>query len=563
MPLTDRIYERLAQNMSDLVALHSVDGRYLWVSSSAERILGFMPEELVGTDPYELFHPDDVKVIRSKSHQPAATGDGNNRIRYRIRRAAGDYIWFETLTQPIENSDGEVIELQTISRDVTEQVGLENELAASEALYRVAMDSLEEGVVVHDDTGKIIAHNPRATEILGLNDDELAGRVPRDPHWSSVYPNGAPFPAEAHPAMVTLRSGEPCSKVLMGVHNPRWNAYRWISINSRLVQTGRCAVFGQARVVVSFNDVTEQIERENQLRRWSTVYRFSGEAIVIADEKGVIRDVNESFLRIIQNNRAAWVGRSLDEISLDSRSEGLFASTIWPALKANGNWRGELWLRDAEGGIQATWAAITRMHQTTTSEAHYTLILSDFSERGMKDETLRFHAGNDSLTRLPNRLLLSDRFEVALNTSIRQGTTFACLYLDLDRFKPINDLYGHAVGDIVLQVVAEKVSGIVRSMDTIARIGGDEFFGLVVGLEQKSEYLAVAERIAKAISEPLEVHGHNINLGVSIGIALYPDHGQTQKSLMAASDAAMFLAKRQGLSVVLAGSPEIEDHKKN
>lgn len=556
MSLTDSVYERLAQNMSDLVALHSLDGFYLWVSPSVERILGYAPEELVGTDPYELFHPDDIQIIRSKTHQPAVTGDGNIRIRYRIRRAAGDYIWFETLTQPIANDDGEVIELQTISRDVTEQVSLENELAESEALYRVAMDSLQEGVVVYDGAGSIIAHNPRATEILGLSDDELAGRVLSDPRFKTVYPDGTPFPAEAYPIMVTLDSGEPCSEVLMGIQSPRWNAYRWISINSRLVQTGSSATFGQARVVASFSDVTEHIERESQLRRWSTVYRFSGEAIVIADENGVIRDVNESFLRIIQNNRTAWVGRSLDEISLDSRSEGQFDSTIWPALEANGNWRGELWLRDAEGGIQATWAAITRMHQTTTSEAHYTLILSDFSERGMKDETLRFHAGNDSLTRLPNRLLLSDRFEVALNTSLRQGTTFACLYLDLDRFKPINDLYGHAVGDIVLQVVAKKVSGIVRSMDTIARIGGDEFFGLVVGLEQESEYLAVAERIARAISEPLEVHGHNINLGVSIGIALYPDHGQTQKSLMEASDAAMFAAKRQGLSVVLAGKLE-------
>jgi len=271
---------------------------------------------------------------------------------------------------------------------------------------------------------------------------------------------------------------------------------------------------------------------------------------------GVIKDVNESFLRIIRNNRAAWVGRRLDEISLDSRSEGLFASTIWPALEADGNWRGELWLRDAEGGIQATWTAITKVNKTENAAAHFTLILSDLSERSIKDETLRFYAGNDSLTKLPNRLLLSDRFKVALNTSIRQGTTFACMYLDLDRFKPINDRYGHAVGDIVLQVIAQKISSIVRSMDTIARIGGDEFFGIVVGLEQESEYCAVAERIAKAITEPLDVHGHIISVGVSIGIALYPEHGQTQKSLMEASDAAMFEAKRKGLTVALAGKPE-------
>jgi PAS domain-containing protein len=292
-------------------------------------------------------------------------GDGNIRVRYRIRCASGDYIWFETLTQPIQNDEGEIVELQTISRDVTEQVTLENELAESEALYRVAMASLEEGVVVHDGTGRIIAHNPRAAEILGLTDDELSGRVPTSLHWSTVYPEGSPFPAEAYPAMVTLNSGEPCCKVLMGIKKPQWNACRWISINSRLVQFESRAEPRHARVVVSFSDVTEQIEQENQLKRWSTVYRFSGEAIVIADEKGVIRDVNESFLRIIKNTRSAWIDRRLDEISLDSRSDDLFTSTIWPALEANGNWRGELWLRDAEGGTQATWAAITKMDQTT------------------------------------------------------------------------------------------------------------------------------------------------------------------------------------------------------
>ncbi|MCK0164171.1 diguanylate cyclase [Marinobacter sp. S6332] len=552
MPSTESVYERLAQNMSDLVALHSPDGRYLWVSPSVERILGFTPNELVGTDPYALFHPNDKQLIRNKTHQPAVDGDGNIRIRYRIRRSVGDYIWFETLTQPITNEIGKVVELQTISRDVTEQVNLENELAESETLYRVAMDSLQEGVVVHDGSGQIIAHNPRACDILGLTGDELTGRVPKDPQWRTVYTDGTPFPAQAHPVLVTLNSGEPCSNVLMGVHNPRWNAYRWICINSRLIETSGCAESGQARVVVSFSDVTEQVERESQLKRWSTVYRFSGEAIVIADENGVIKDANESFLRITQSTRAFWVGRSLDDISLDGRSEGLFSSTIWPALAENGNWRGELWLRDAEGGIQATWAAITKVQQTTTAEAHYTLILSDFSERGIKDETLRFSAGNDPLTGLPNRLLLSDRFEVALNTSIRQGTTFACLYLDLDKFKPINDLYGHAVGDTVLQSVALKISKLVRSVDTIARIGGDEFFGIIVGLENESEYCSVAERIARAISEPFEVCGHSVSLGVSIGIALYPDHGQTQTALMEASDVAMFEAKRQGLSYALA-----------
>jgi len=538
--------------MSDLVALHSPDGRYLWVSPSAERILGYSPEELVGTDPYDLCHPDDVESIWSKTHQPVVKKNGNILIRYRIRRADGEYIWFETLARPIEDDTGAVVELHTTSRDITAQRQLEDALAESEALYRVAMESLKEGVILHGAEGEIIAHNPRAAEILGLSSDELNGRVSRDPLWDAVYPDGTPFPAEAHPSMVTLLTGEPCSDVLMGVYNPRWQSRHWVSINSRPILTVSSKGAREVKVVASFDDVTERIEREKQLQRWSTVYRFSGEAIVVADADGVIRDVNEAFERIVKNEKTAWIGQRLDDITLESRSEGLFASTIWPALEFSHNWRGELWLHDAQGGTQVAWAAITRVDQGVSSEANYTLILSDFSERSTKEETLRYHAGHDSLTGLPNRLLLNDRFDVAVNTAVRQSRTFACFYLDLNGFKLINDRYGHAVGDHVLKFVAEKILENVRSVDTVSRIGGDEFFVIISGLEYESDYRKLAMRIAQAIGDRITVEGHHFSIGVSIGIALYPEHGQSQQALMEASDAAMYRAKRQGLSVEVA-----------
>lgn len=552
-----QFYKRLAEKMSDMVALHAPDGRYKWVSPSVQRILGYLPEDLIGVSPYDLFHPDDVESIRNTAHQPAIAGDGNVLIRYRMRCSCGKYIWLETLTQPIEDDKGEIVELHTTSRDVTEQRQLEEALAQSEALYRVAMESLEEGVIVHGTEGQIITHNPRAAEILGLSDDELKGRVSRDPLWGAIYPDGTPFPAEAHPAVVTLNTGQPCSNVLMGIYTPRWQARRWISINSRPIPIVSSEKANQAKVVASFNDVTESIERERQLQSWSTVYRFSGEAIVIVDADGVIRDVNESFERIAKDGKASWIGRRVDDITLETRSEGLFASTIWPALESSHNWRGELWLRDAQGGAQATWAAMSRVQQNVSSDADYTLILSDFSERSIEEEELRHYAGHDSLTGLPNRLLLNDRFAVAIKTAERQGSTFACLYLDLDGFKPINDLYGHAVGDHVLQFVADKISENVRSVDTVSRIGGDEFFAIIFGLEHESDYRALAMRIAEAIGTTVKIEGHTLSITVSIGIALYPEHGKSQKALMATSDAAMYRAKRQGLSV------EIADHSQS
>ena len=552
MDSSENFYKRLAENMSDMVALHDPDGRYLWVSPSVERILGYSPEELVGTDPYDLFHPDDRIAIRNGTHEPAVTGDGNILIRYRIRRADGVFLWFETLTQPIENEQGDVIELHTTSRDVTRQCELEDALAASEALYRVAMESLEEGVVVFDSEGRIMAHNPRAAEILGVPGDQLEGLLSRDPRWDAVYPDGTPFPPEHHPNIVTLCTGEPCSNVLMGIYNPQKQMRSWISVNSRLLPVNGGVDAHQARVIVSFDDVTEQIERERQLQRWSTVYRFSGEAIVIADAAGTIQDANKAFERITQDEKAAWVGRQVDDITLDSPSEDLFASTIWPTLDSHGHWRGELWLRNSEGGIQTTWAAMTRVDQAYASDGHHTLILSDFSERSIREEKLQYYAGHDSLPGLPNRLLLADRFEVALNTARRRRTTFGCFYLDLDGFKPINDRFGHAAGDAVLRTISERILQVVRSEDAVSRIGGDEFFAIVSGMETEGDYWSMAMRMVRAIAETIEFEGHSFNVGVSVGIALYPRHGESQEELMEASDAAMYRAKREGLSVQVA-----------
>ncbi len=546
------IFKRLAKNMSDMVALHSPDGPYLWVSPSVERILGYSPEVLVGTDPYDLFHPRDAEAIRNRTHQPAVSGDGNILIRYQIRCSDGQYIWFETLTQPITNDDGNVIELHTTSRNVTEQRRLEDALAESEALYRVAMDSLDEGVVVHDSQGRIIAHNARAADILGLSDDELNGRVSTDSRWDTIHPDGTPFMAGDHPAMVTLRTGEACHQVLMGIYSPRWKERRWISINSKPIPVDAQGVTGRAAAVASFTDVTESIEREAQLQRWATVYRYSEEAIILADSQGIIKDVNEAFSRVVHEEKASWIGRSVEDITLGGRSEGLFASTIWPALETAGSWRGELWLRDAQGGVQVTWAAMTRVHQNLTAETHYTMILNDFSERVNSEEKLRYDASHDALTGLPNRLLLRDRFAVAVDAAERQNTTFACLYLDLDGFKPINDRYGHSVGDIVLQFVADKISDTVRSSDTVSRIGGDEFFIIVFGLENEGDYRTFAERVSRAIGDELEIDGQGVCIEVSIGIALYPDHGVSLEALMAASDGAMYRAKHNHLVIDMA-----------
>ena len=542
-------YRRLAENMSDMVALHSPDGRYRWVSPSSKRILGYSSDEMIGMDPYTLFHPDDQLSIRNDTHAKALTGDGNILIRYRIRHADGHYLWFETLTQPIQNEEGLVVELHTTSRDVSEHQQLEEALSRNEAVYRTGLTSLEEGVIVLNTAGQIITTNDRAAEILVFLNLQAVQSSLQSMVKNVTYPNGKPCPPEQFPSTLTLKTGQSFSQVLLAISSPQNDARRWVSFNSRPVSTETMSTPDAPAVVLSCSDVTERIEREQKLQLWSTVFQFSSEAIVIINESGAITDVNKAFEQLFKSDRAKWIGHSVDTITADAQSEGIFNSEIWPALTESGKWRGELWLRDGRGSIQTTWASVTRVNQSFISNTHYTMSMSDFNERITKEEQLRFRAGHDSLTGLPNRLLLKDRFDVAVSTAARNNQKFGCFFLDLDLFKPVNDQYGHAVGDKVLQTIAQRLKQTIRSIDTVTRIGGDEFFLIIFGLEDISEYLAVAERLANEIRAPIEIDNTKIVLDVSIGIAIYPQHGESQEQLMAASDAAMYRAKSQNIIV--------------
>ncbi|MEP4741820.1 diguanylate cyclase [Saccharospirillum sp.] len=549
---SEEFYRRLAENMSDLVALHSPDGRYKWVSPSSTRTLGYSPEELIGTDPYLLFHPDDQFSIRNDTHVKALKGDGNILIRYRIRHADGHYIWFETLTQPIKNEDGLVVELHTTSRDVTEQQDLEEVLSRNEAVYRTSLESLVEGIVVLNASGEIVTINSQATVILPFLDakncqESLEGLIDK-----FIYPSGDRCPPAEFPSSLTLKTGKSYTQVLLGIPSAQNQKTQWISFNSRPVLSEIPPTPEAPAVIISCSDVTDRIEREDLLKLWSTVFQYSSESIVIINELGVIIDLNKSFELLTKSDQSTWIGKSAETITANSPSETIFRSEIWPELEESGQWTGEFWLRDKKGAIQTTWASVTRVDQSEITTNHFILSMSDFNERKTQEELLRHNAGHDALTGLPNRLLLADRFKVAINTASRNNQRFGCFFLDLDKFKPVNDLYGHAVGDRVLQIIAHRMESIVRSIDTATRIGGDEFILIIQGLDTVEEYINLAERLVREISIPIDIGSCLLYVGASVGIAIYPDHGSSIEQLLSASDAAMYEAKSKDLDIYIA-----------
>ena len=203
------------------------------------------------------------------------------------------------------------------------------------------------------------------------------------------------------------------------------------------------------------------------------------------------------------------------------------------------------------GGSVWTEATISVMHDGDGQFVGVLGVTRDISERRQAQQRMAYLAQHDPLTGLPNRTLLDDRIRQALGRARREGTQVALMFLDLDHFKPINDLHGHAVGDVVLQQAARRISDCLRATDTVARIGGDEFVVLLTVVDQGSAAMAVAEKIREALAQPFEIQGLFHEVSCSIGIALYPEHGPGALDLSRHADAAMYQAKARGRNQVM------------
>jgi diguanylate cyclase (GGDEF)-like protein len=240
----------------------------------------------------------------------------------------------------------------------------------------------------------------------------------------------------------------------------------------------------------------------------------------------------------------------LDDV-LEPDSLGFFREVVEPALAADGVWQGELSLRDRDGvpvPVSARFVAHGRRPDApeSTLSSAISVFARDITDLKNAERRLRQLATHDYLTGLPNRLLLYDRLELALNRYVRYGSPVALMFCDLDGFKPVNDRYGHAVGDAVLMEVADRIHSVVRDTDTAARVGGDEFAVLVEGVDDMDQLTAVADRLVTRVAEPVYVGGVTAAVGVSIGLAVASGACHEVDTLVALADSAMYRAKAAG-----------------
>lgn len=297
--------------------------------------------------------------------------------------------------------------------------------------------------------------------------------------------------------------------------------------------------------VMVIRDITQRRHQEAKLRLWAKVFEDSNEAIMILDAKLCIVLVNKTFEKMMGFTAEEVMGVDAAQVGASTHPRGFFRNLI-AILNERGAWLGELTSQRKNGETFPSWFSISRVMGSDGQVDNYIAIFTDISERKKSQERLDFLAHHDSLTELPNRTLLNDRLEMAINTARRRAEKVGVLFIDLDRFKNINDSLGHAAGDQVLRQTAVRLKNVIRSDDTVARLGGDEFVVLVPRIGDERDVADIAIKIREALLKPYVLEDMPIHLSPSIGIAIYPDDGDAANALIKNADAAMYLAKEKG-----------------
>lgn len=284
-------------------------------------------------------------------------------------------------------------------------------------------------------------------------------------------------------------------------------------------------------------------QANNKLLLLAKIFHHSNEGIIITDPERVILDVNPAFCKCSGYCEEEAVGEKACFHHAENNSENCY-KTMERELRQNGHWQGEIWNRKKEGIIWPSWSSVFSIPLEDGTTGHYIEIIHNITEPKKKEARLVFTASHDGLTGLPNRLLFQDRLTVALSNMKRTDQKLAILFLDIDNFKPINDTYGHAIGDKLLQTLAGRLGELVRETDTVSRFGGDEFVLLVSNFRKTRTIINFANKLVAAMEPPFRIEGQELCVNVSIGVAVYPHHGTTQEELLLHADNAMFLAKQ-------------------
>jgi len=293
-------------------------------------------------------------------------------------------------------------------------------------------------------------------------------------------------------------------------------------------------------------NITERKKAEENIRLSARVMESAMEGVFITDRGLNIQKVNPAFTDITGFTINDVIGRNADVLSVGLDNPEYPRCQIWADVKKNNLYQGEVWNRRKNGEVYPAWLSISSIKDETGEAAYYVGIFTDITQRKLFEDHLKKIAHYDILTGLPNRALFNELLIHAVEQAKRDQKKLAVMFLDLDNFKAVNDAYGHAIGDMLLQEVAQRLKECIRQSDTVSRLSGDEFAVILNQIGEISNAVFIAQKIILDNSHPFYPGGNEIKTGVSIGISLYPEDSSDAETLLENADSAMYLAKNSG-----------------
>jgi len=518
-----------------LVWMSDVLGQCSFVSPSWSTFTGRERVKELGSGWLDQVHPDDRATI-TQGLREAHAEQVPFRRPFRYLREDGVYRWLMGQNMPHTTPAGVFVGHLCLCFDVTPYQEGEAEMEHSIQNVFPLLKQTRLIAVVLDTHGRVQFSNGGLCRLLHCHGPALVNCNLFQRHcaesdrglFDRLYPGGTQgprFPAEFQSELLTLE------------HESRhvsWHAIVWRDFSGHIKGT-----------MLIGDDITALRHEEEETSLYFKAFEATEHAIVVTNALGTILSVNQAFIQLTGYSREEAVGNN-PRMLQSGRHDAAFYKTLWGTVLTTGHWHGDVWDRRKDGGIYPKFLSISAIKNANKKLTNFIGIFYDNSERKTVEERLDHLAHYDALTGLPNRSLLLDRLEQAVERSIRLGIKVALLYLDLDHFKLVNDSLGHSAGDELLKIVAQRAKTCVRGVDTVARLGGDEFVVLVPDLQASDDITTVASKLLDALTPPYAISANTATCTPSIGISIYPDDSASVDELMKHADTAMYQVKQSG-----------------
>ncbi len=426
------------------------------------------------------------------------------------------------------------------------------------------LQSANFSIITTDENGLILSFNPAAERMLGYHAEEVIGRhtpalfhdpqevAERARYLSEI--SGQPMDPGFDVFVAQARRGVAEEREWTYLHKDGKRLTVLLSVTAMHAADGRIRGFLGIAADISErkrleNRLTEVRQRklsvfEQRLRLAEKVFEYSSEAIMVTDANGVIIRVNPAFSHLTGYASNEAIGQTPRLLS-SGRHDAAFYERMWQALINEGQWSGEVWDKRKDGSIYPKWAVINAVRENGVT-THFVALFVDISERKEADERIQYLAYHDHLTGLANRLMFEQRMQHAIARAERNGSRLALIFIDLDRFKNINDSLGHQFGDQLLIEAARRLQAAVRVSDTVARLGGDEFLVVLENVGDQNRCAHLVVNLQAELAQAYVINGTQVHAPPSMGVAIYPTDGTRVETLMQHADMAMYQVKAQG-----------------